>query len=434
MDSIRRYCGVLVALTGSSVVNAQDVQVPARNEVTEAKAMIAANELSSARASLERRLAAQPRDVDALFLLGMISIAEKDHARGVDWFRRALLIAPSATRIRLELARSLYLEKRYEEAFRQFQLARAGNPPPGVVQTIERYLTAIRQEKNWSYDFAFSFAPDTNINNATSATQTTVLGLPFDLSEGARRHSGLGIAADGSVEYAPQLSRRLKFRLGAAVVRREYPGSQFDDTRFSLHAGPRLILKRWDISLVGTAYLRWYGGRRHSDARGARFEGTYYPNARSAIFLGVSAQSVQYPYAPAYDGATYAVSSGYSKALTPSSIGSLHLSASRQTAQSGDLANWSVLTGFGYQRDLPGGFSIAVGPSVGLSRFDDIDPFFVRQRRDWIVELPLSLLNRRIVFSRFTPRLTYTFVRRWSNVPLFDFAQHRTEIGVSTVF
>jgi tetratricopeptide (TPR) repeat protein len=400
----------------------------------EAKSLIAAGGLTSARSALERRLALEPQDAEVPFLLGMIALAERDNTRAIDWFRRALIIAPSATRIRLELARALYLDKRFEEAFRQFQLARAGNPPPGVIQAIEQFLAAIRREKSWSYGFSLSLAPDTNINNATSAREAHVFGLSFELSDDARQRSGVGIAAEGSIEFAPRIGNRTRLRLGGAALRREYRGARFDDTRLSLHAGPRLILSRWDLSLLGTASLRWYGGERYSDAFGARIESTHYPDARSAISLGLSAQHVKYPRLHAQNGAIYSLSAGYTRALTAASMGSLRLGLTRQTARAPDLASWSTFVGGGYQRDLPGGFSIAAEPGFGHSRFDAADPFFGAARRDWTVEVPLSISNRKIVFSRFTPRVTYSFVRRWSNIPFYDFTQHRAEVGIATLF
>ena len=56
------------------------------------------------------------------------------------------------------------------------------------------------------------------------------------------------------------------------------------------------------------------------------------------------------------------------------------------------------------------------------------------KRNDRLAQIQLSLLNRRIVLSRFTPRVTYTFARRSSNIALYNFTQNRVEIGLSTVF
>jgi outer membrane protein len=38
------------------------------------------------------------------------------------------------------------------------------------------------------------------------------------------------------------------------------------------------------------------------------------------------------------------------------------------------------------------------------------------------------------VLSRFTPRLSYTFVKRASSIALYEFTQNRLEVGITTAF
>jgi len=64
--------------------------------------------------------------------------------------------------------------------------------------------------------------------------------------------------------------------------------------------------------------------------------------------------------------------------------------------------------GVGYQRDLTGGFSLYMEPSLAFSRYDAVDPLFGKRRSDQVQELQIALLNRRIVLSRFTPRASPT--------------------------
>ena len=428
--------GLLIVLAAAAqpVDGSNEEAFPVPREIGEARALIAGYQFEAARTILGRRLANDPRDVETLFLLGIIGIAEQDYGGAANWFRRAIIIVPSSTRIRLELARALYFQKRYEESLRQFQLARAGNPPPGVIQSIERYLASIRDEKGWSYQFSLSIAPDSNINNGTSARETLIFGLPFNLTEDTRRKSGVGAEVSGSVEFAPRIGPGKRLKLGIAALRREYGGSRFDDTRLIVHAGPRLILGKLDVTLLGTGYVRWFGTRRYSQSYGTRLDVTHYPDTRSALNVGLSADAISYPHQSAQNGANLQLTAAYTRALSPAKLGMARFGIGRQTAKVSDLAYWSGFLGAGLQRDLKGGFSVAVESNVGGSRFDSADPFFGIRRKDWTVEVPVSVLNRKLVLSRFTPRLTYTFTKRWSNIDLYDFAQHRFEAGVTTAF
>ena len=88
----------------------------------------------------------------------------------------------------------------------------------------------------------------------------------------------------------------------------------------------------------------------------------------------------------------------------------------------------------GYYRDFPGGFSIYAEPTFGTSRFDGADPFFGRRRLDRVAQLHLAVLNRRILLSRFTPRVAVTFARRYSTIDIYEFTQRRLEVGFTSSF
>lgn len=405
-----------------------------RVAIETAKAKIVMGDIAGARQLLDRQLATNPRDVEALFLLGMAAMGEQDYRQAVVRFRQALVFAPNASRVRLELARAFYLDKDYENAFRQFQRARAGNPPAGVVVVIDRYMAAIRQEKSWSYEFGIALAPDTNINNATSAREAEIFGLPFELGEDARRKSGIGLNLGARAEYSPRVAHRTRLRLGAAIQRREYGSGAFDDMVVAVHAGPRATAGRWDISLLGTGFRRWYGGKRYEEGHGARIEAIHYADARSAVTLGLSAQEIRNRRAPLQSGRSYLVATGAIRALTPASSASLRAGIERQEARARDLASWSWFGSAGYQRDLPGGFSVQAEPRFVYSRFDAADPFFGLRRKDTHLELQLTLLNRRIVLSRFTPRISYTYARRRSSIDIYSFTQNRMQVGITSIF
>lgn len=399
-----------------------------------AKELIASNRPESARPMLERLVAEQPSNVEALFLLGLIDVASASYPSAVRWFRRALVHEPKATRIRLELGRAFYLNTDYENAARQFQFARAGKIPSEVIANIERYLAAIRREKSWSYNVSVAIAPDTNINNATSARETELLGIPFELSDDAQKRSGVGLAVEAGAEFAPRIGRAVRWRLGASVQRREYAGGGFDDMTVAVQSGPRLVTGKWDISLLGTGLRRWYGGKRYIDAAGARLEATHYLDGRTAISSGMGMQKLRYVRDRAQSGPTYNVHAAMFRALTSSTSAHVRLGAIRHKARAQSFSRWSWLAGVGYYTDLPGGFSISLEPSHLISRYDGADPLFNVRRVDHLTEVQATVLNRRVVLSRFTPRVAYTWSRRKSTIGLFDFNQHRVEVGLTSRF
>lgn len=405
----------------------------ARQSIEAAKAMMLSGRSAEARVLLQRMASQQP-DEDVHFLLGLLAIDARNYGQAVDHFRAILVRNPGAVRVRLELARAFYLKGDHSNAYRQFQFARAGNVPPGVIAATDRFLASIRQQKDWSYSFSLAIAPDSNINNGASADEVVLFGLPFALSDNSRSRSGVGVAIGGALEFAPRLSERARLRIGGAVQRRDYAGKDFDDMTVVAHAGPKLTLDRWDVSFLATGFQRRVGGRRLTEGAGARIEATHHKDARTAVSLGLAGNRVRYPDYSLQDGMSLSAWGGVLRALTPESSLIARVGASRKSAQAAELAHWSGSLGLGYYRDLPGGFSIFAEPSLVQSRYSAVDPFFGERRKDRLLELHVSVLNRSISLSGFTPKVGVTFARRRSSIELYDYNQRRFEFGVTSEF
>jgi len=112
----------------------------------------------------------------------------------------------------------------------------------------------------------------------------------------------------------------------------------------------------------------------------------------------------------------------------------LKAGVSRQLARIGPYANWSGFVAAGYFRDLPKGFSVYVEPSFSRARYDAALLGFGKRRSDNGHSILVTLLNRHVILDRFTPRVTYTFTRQNSTIPLYQFQRSRLEVGLTTVF
>ncbi len=396
--------------------------------------LLRAGDPGSAEALLTAALQTNPHDPDARFLSGILAVAKKDYPRAIRVFRALLIDHPDAPRIRLELARAYFLDKDYLNADRQFRLVRTGRHPPEVLANIDQYLFAIRQDKDWSWSLSLALAPDTNLNAATSSREVTLGGLPFELSDAARKRSGIGLSAEGMVEYAPRIGPGSRLRLGLAAQRREYSGSGFDDMVVAVHAGPRLVSKRLDTSLLATGFIRWYGGDPLLRAAGGRVEVAWYPSPNLTVTGALAAQVLDHARDETRDGALYSARLGLFQPLGTTSAIAAKGGVTRQTAREPAHSNWSFEASASYFRELPGGFTVGIEPGFGVTRFDQALPVFGKARSDRSVSAEVSLLNRHIVLSRFTPRVSYAFTRQWSNIDLYAFTRHRVEIGLTTVF
>ena len=55
-------------------------------------------------------------------------------------------------------------------------------------------------------------------------------------------------------------------------------------------------------------------------------------------------------------------------------------------------------------------------------------------RSDDALTLAFTLLNRRLDYHGFTPRLSYVFTEQHSNIPLYSFTRNQFQIGVTSLF
>ena len=130
--------------------------------------------------------------IGRVFRDGMTSYAARDYGRAEALFRQILDQDPELLRVRLELARTLFMARKDEQADYHFRLAAGKRPPALVMRNIVRFREAIRGRRAWRFDVDVGFAPDSNINSATDKETVEINGLPFKLDANGRARSGTG--------------------------------------------------------------------------------------------------------------------------------------------------------------------------------------------------------------------------------------------------
>src|ERR1051326_4179455 len=404
------------------------------SETDAAGLLVNEGQIDLAKRVLAHVLETNPNDLQAHFLRGLIAVTEKRHDDAIEDFRFVLVVEPERERVRLELGRAFFLAGDYENAQRNFRFARAGDLPDEAKANVDQYLGAIARQKEFSYNVGAALAQDTNVNGATSVHQVDLYGLPFTLSDNARQKSGAGVAIDVGGEWSPLLFDDTKARLGGQVHRAEYGGSAFDDMTISGYAGPGFLSPRWQIDTLATGFRRWYGNTPYSQGVGGRTGVRYALFPDLQIGTAVDIQAITYRKVAEQNGTLYSGNADATYTISPSSLVRLSGGIAAQTAKVSALAYSTQWVALDYYRDLPFGFSALIEPALAWTRYNDPLGAFGIARDDRLWAGRLAVLNRRIEYRGFAPRLSFIYTKETSSIVLYRFSRFQVQVGLTRQF
>ena len=413
--------------------------VPGADDLLTAAVWLTQNRFTDARRlllALERTPSSlRTRNNQVQFLLGLLDMHDQDYDSAIRRFRRILVSEPGTVRVRLEMGRAYFLAGRYADAERQFLYARAGKVPKTVLANIDRYLGQIRQRKTVTYGFSLAAAPDTNLNAGPATDAVTLYGLPFQLSPDARANSGVGMVLDTNAEWAPRLTRRLKWRFGTQLHRVQYGATNFDDMTLAGFSGPHLTLRRWDFNLLGTIARRWYGDRGYSQSYGPSLDATYYLTSRLGVGAAGSLGQMDYDQNRSQNGLGKTIGLFAFYTPTTSSFARAAVTFGHQDAADRAYAYNSWQFGLNYVREFGAGITLGMAPTFTLLDYAaPLSGFGNATRHDRQYTAQISLLDRRLDFHGMIPRLAYTYTRNDSDIALYTFSRSHFEIGFTMAF
>lgn len=368
------------------------------------------------------------------FLDGMLALARKDYHRAEAMFRRILQGDPRLVRVRLELARTLFLEGKDEEADYHFKLAIAARPGSGVVANITRFREAIRARRAWRFNVNFGIAPDSNINAATNTERVEILGLPFQLSPDSRARSGTGIIAGADVSIRLWRDTKMPVYVGGygRVVR--YPDHDFDDYYIGAEAGPEFRLSGGRLRVAATGLQRWYGGRPLVSSVGGRFNFDKVIGGKLGLEVSLAVRHNAYSRRDDVDGWDIEASTAVNRAVGRSMAGFVYAAVQRSIAKDAGQSNWQGRLGLGVLKEIGWGLR----PQISLEAARQINDaplvLFGGTRRDWRLQANASVYKRDWNIAGFAPSLRLSWVRNFSTLSIYDQRRLRAEFGIARAF
>lgn len=418
--------------------------------VSEARELVRRGRFVDALAVL-RPLAKRRRvEANVLFLLGVSAVQASqqpevsEEARealldeAVAVLRRMLIDRPDLVRVRLELARAFFYQGKNSLAREHFERVFSGAVPPPVVANVQRFLAEIRARRRWRFYLGAALAPNSNIGAASEEEIIYIYRLPFRRNVDELTTSGVGLSLWTGGEYQHPLADRFRLRMGGDLSRREYAGSEFDQTGLSMHVGPRwLIGERADLSLLASARRRLVAGDLGYDDLGFRTEGARRLTPRVSVNGRASWHDRRYRIARHLDGPIRDLSLGGNWVVIPTvrvdgGIG--FGSTSPELVRQRNVSRWLRA---GVAVALSKGFSIG---GSGQYRRTDFEgnwfPFTTdgSPRVDRTRSLSASAHHRAFTLYGFSPQLVVTHENRRSNAQLHDYRRNHAELRLVRQF
>ena len=429
----------LAEIAASAGGNAIKVSLTPDDALSMAEDLFKKGELAEAEAILRSFANAPPENIDVdrmAFLTGLLAAQKGDMQAAVDIFRSILARKPELVRVRLELARVLFEVKDDGPSAYHFRLALSGDLPDDVKNTVRGYLRQIEARKTFYVRFSAGLVPNSNINTGPNDTTVRLFGLvPFDLSEDARQTSGIGVSSSLSVTALPKITDNWRLEATGAVRALDYENIAFDDVFLSLEAGPRFDGKRLKASFLATASERYFAGDRLTTTFGSRLVLTTPLAQRTRFSVRASYAEADYHNTDNQDGPIYGGGITLSQSLNRRSFAGGSLQLTRQETEAETLRNTQYAISLFYSRELPYGITARVSPQYVYRPFEAAAAINNGVTRlDRLYGVSLDLTKRDLSWYGFAPIVSYSYLHNTSTIELFEYDQHRVNLGLTRIF
>uniref|UniRef100_UPI0025CBF33D surface lipoprotein assembly modifier n=1 Tax=uncultured Caulobacter sp. TaxID=158749 RepID=UPI0025CBF33D len=336
---------------------------------------------------------------------------------------------------RFQLGEIHFAARRDRAATLSYRLALAGQLDPTRRAIATGRLSAIEARRDLRLSFSASITPDSNINGATNATSVELFGLPFTLSDDARRRGGVSASVGASVERRWRLSDHLALSAGAATFVMDAPGRTFDQSQWSLEAGPELrVNDRLRLELAASYRDIRFGGAALETWTGLRTTLEAYPRHDLRWDGAAHLDHIDGRRGPAFDGWSYGAQVGRTRFLGPSALWRASLAIDTHDLADAQLSYAEARLSGGRLFPLPLSALAYVEPYAQTRRFGARSALFGVRRldREYGVSARISRRDWRVLGA--FPFVQLSASRATSNVALGRYDRQRIEFGFTRDF
>lgn len=336
---------------------------------------------------------------------------------------------------RFQVGEIQFAARRDRAATLAYRLALSGELDAPRRQIAQSRLSAIEARRDLRISLSAAVVPDSNINSATSASTIDLFGLPFALSDEARRRSGVAASIGGTIERRIAFSQRYALLVGGSAALLDGSNRSFDQNQVGVFAGPEVRLGPYTrISLAATYRDIDFGGADLETWRGLQAAGETYADSRTRWEGSTHLDRIHSQRSSAWSGWFYGAQASRTRFLGPSALWRASVAADVHdlAGPEADYRETQVMAGRLFA--LPFSSLGYVEPYGRERAFDQRSSVFGARRVDREFGINFRISKRDWSYKGAFPYVQTIVSRSWSNIALGRYSRQRIELGLTREF
>lgn len=359
-------------------------------------------------------------------------------------YRKLVEIFPDNYFLRYQLAETLFYNQDIKAAQKEFeQLKSSYALDKENVQLINKYLEMIDKKYSWNFSFGGTFLNDPNLANSAKQGQKMILANGAEITYDTPRQKGQGFSAWLGANKRWGLANGKYVLFNSGLSNKYYwNNKKFNELNSNISLGLGYENAKFSTEFTPYASRRWYSGgvngsdalKRYSDTYGVGLSANYWLTAKLKY-------SFHYNYGydfyrgenkNIYNGANHFVSNSLLYFAKPTQYFSLGADFSTKNAAK-DINSYNRIGArLGWGQEWPLHFSSNV--SLGVAKRSYKEGNFLGKQENKEYSLSFSLLNRKINYLGFMPKLSMSYMKVNSNIPIYTYDKYNMMLEVERAF
>ena len=348
------------------------------------------------------------------------------HLAEAERILRGMLRRTDSARVRLELARVLYLEGKDAEAKALFkEVSMRSDTPWRVRDNIAPFVRSI-EERSGYLKLGVTVVSDSNPRNLAPQEEFTIGNLRVTPTEAPKKVTGLRYSLQGWKPFhgSPDAGAYLSASYA------DYPGRQLD--RITADVG---LLRALSSSgrVRGKAGVEFgtFGGKRLYHFPYLALDSILKQTGTARLTGELKLGKVKFPDFGYLDANYLSASASVRKAVSATAATSLSATLERSNAREEpySYSGWQV--GPGVDLFWPGSlYMVGARAALGGRRYEAVDPLFGERRSDTTTRLEMSLANKRWRWRDNRISLVASLERNRSNIGFYSYRKFNLSVVV----